>query len=672
MNLMGNKFRYYLTVDNVRTLLVFAPVGWDKETIGKFQRDMAYFGIIRSLSLPLQFVKDGAQILKAAFDKYGIEAGVRLEVEHRKSLWDYETIFRSDLDFSKYNPVGKAVNIMLLETGIGKDIKAKEGITYEFDLVGADIVNIVLPGVQFKEESIWITKYVDATSLNSAKRFVIGTDLTTNGFGSQFLTAYNTNQRNAADSDNFGGDYFVRCDRLGGQTVRIRGNMKGFISPNTSFAPSRICELLICSTLGTGYNPIKQLFVGESQTTNPLVFDVDFDFTYTLQQGEGLYIYSRADQSPSIPYLNVSEGQIYISYSSVSDPSSCKGIRSFDIMKRVLSRISPSAVFDSVFLKTVRKDLIFTSGSAIREIADAKIKISLKELYQCFYAINDVGLGTDSGKFKLEETYSFFRNIQIMDVGSVKDFSQDNAEELLGNSLKIGYDDGNTDADDGREEYNSGQVWGLPITALQKEINMVSPTRADQFGIEQLRVQFNISKTATSDNKSDNDTFMIDCNPINGDGNFTPILGSQLTSVTGLTFPLTAYNLLLSPKHNLLNHSGFFSSILDRLNPRFIEFGSAEKNANIVVVNNGQIVDEDKPIRVSDLTGKYFQPYIFNITCKLPRNAMQLIDSNPFGYVTFEYNGTIASGYILEMPVDLAGNTEQTLKLLATDFSLLP
>ncbi len=667
MWLMGNKFRYFLTLDNERTELVFAPRGWDTETIGKFQRDMNYFGIIRSLSLPLQFVEDGAQLLKYAFNKYGIEAGVRLEVEKLKNLWDYETIFRSDLDFSKYNPVGNDVNIMLLETGIGKDIKAKEGIKYEFALNGADVVNIVLPGVQFSEESIWITKYIDTTDLNVAKRFVIGMDLVTNGFGSGFLGALNTSQRNAADSDDFGGDKFVLGQRAGGVSSRIRGNVKGFIAPNGE-APSRICELVVKSTISGN---IYQIYVGDSDSENPVYFDVDFDFPYTLQQGEGLVLYSRSDTSPSVPYLYVSEGEIRISYASISNPSNCKGIRSFDLFKRIMARVSPSTTVDSVFLKTVRKNLIFTSGSAIREISDAKIKISLKDFFQTIYSLNDVGLGTD-GNFKLETASSFIRPIQIMDVGNVKDFAQENAEELLGNSVTIGYDDGNTDAENGREEYNCGQVWGLPITSIQKELQWKSPTRADQYGIEQMRVTFNVSKTATSDNKSDNDNFMIDCNPINGEGNFTPILGSQLTLVTGLSYPLTAYNLLLSPKHNLLNHAPYLRSILDRLDGRFIEFGSGEKNTDILVVASGQVVDEDKSIRVGDLQGKYFQPYIYNITCKLPRNAIQLIDSNPFGYITFNWNGTTASGYPLEVPVDLAGNKEQTLKLLATDFSLLP
>lgn len=675
MELMDKKFRYTLTLDNTDYILNNAPKEWETETIGLFKRDLKYFGIIRSIGAPMQFVKEGADVLRSAFNKYGVEAGVRLTIEERNDdtindIWGYTVIFRSDLDFSQYEYDGITATVTLLESGIGRDIKAKENIKYEFPLTGPDIVNVVLPGVNFSEKSTWITKYVDPNGLNAAKRYVLGMDLVTNGFGSGFLTALNTNFGQAAPSDDFAYASFVRCNRVGGVNTRITGNLKGYTQSIALQANNTFSVEIRSNKFPFIIQTLVTQNTGGSIALYP--FDVNFDFNWNMQEGEYWYIYVGGTVAPTGNRMIVSEGEISIEYAAVSDPSNCKGIRPFDLLKRFMARISPAINVGSVFLNSVRKDLIFTSGSAIREISDAKIKMSFNDFFKSLYSLNDVGMGTDSGQFKLEEAVSFMRPLQLMDVGNVNSYSMIPALELMGNAVEIGYNDGNTDDENGRQEYNSGQVWTLPLTTIQNALEWKSIARADQYGIEQMRVKFNVSKTATSDNKSDNDTFMIDCNPIDGNGDLKPILGSQLQSVTGLSFPLTAYNLLISPKHNLLNHSGYLRSILDRQDGKYIEFGSAEKNALINVTYGGVNVDEDRAVQVSGLNGKYFQPYIFSINAKLPKTALALIDGNPFGYITFNHNGVEASGFIMEISVDLSQNGARDLKLLATDFSFLP
>lgn len=665
----GNKFRYYLTYQSQETEILFAPVGWEEQTLAKYARDLqGYFGLIRSLSLPLNFAKDGYNICRYAFLNDGYEAGVRLRVDTRTRNWSYKTIFVGDLDFSKYVPNGLTCDVPLMESGISREIKAKENTKYEFELTGEDVVNVVLPGVKFEEKSEFITKYVDTSNLNAAKRFIVGIDLVNQGFKSGFIESRNTNQRNAADSDNFESDAFVIGRRAGGVTTRFQGYFKGagskIAGPNT---------LLQLQFINTVTKAIVNYPVSFTITNLIEAFNVTFDFNYTLPEGQGLALYSRADSgSASAAYLTVTEGEIKASYAGVSDPSSCKAISGFNLFKRVLNRVSPSAQFSSVLLNTTWQNLMFTSGTAIRELTTPKIKISFKDLFDTFNAIDDVGFGADMGVYRLENKYVFARNVETVNIGKLKQggYQMEIAEELVGNVVRIGYNDGNTENVDGLQEYNSGQQYALPTSRIQKEINWVSPVRADQYGIEKLRVDFNITKQSTSDTSGDNDTFMIDCY---FDGNnYRPILGSSYDSVTGLSFPLTAYNLRLTPKQNLLRHGAYLASILDRMNGRFIEFASAEKNADLITVMNGISVSERASVAVASLQGKYFQPYIFTITAKFPKYVIDIIDNSPFGYISFEYNSIKARGYLIDVQVDLAENSEREIKLLATHDSLLP
>ncbi len=666
MDITPNKFKLFLTYESVRQEIVFAPEGWINETIGQYKRDLAYFGLVRSLSLPLNFVLDGKDILRAAYAKYGIEAGVIFEVQERQDnpIWTFKTIFIGDLDFSEYNYDGIRVNITQMETGITNEFKAREDIRYEFPLVGDDIVNIVLPGVPFTEKSVFSPKFVDTSDLNINKRFTIGMDLITQGFNSQFLDALNTDQRNAADGDDFSGDAFVVGRRAAGVSTRFSGNLKGEVTSEMAF-PFPNHQLRLQSTNGTIVYTFVNIVGG---STVPIPFDVDFDFEYTIADGEGLFLYSRATVPGSGEYLTVTEGNIDVSITAVSDQSNCKGIKAIDLGKRITSRVSPGTTFNSNLINSEWNNLIFTSGSAIRELEDAKIKISWKDYFETFKGIDDAGFGIDNDVARIEKGNFFMRNAEIMNIGNVSKCAHKAATELMFNKLKIGYNDGNTDEPEGLQEYNSGQQWELPITRVIREQSWVSPTRADQYGIEKLRVQFNITKQSTSDTDSDNDNFMIDCY-LDGE-DYKPILGATYTSVTGLAYPLTAYNLRLTPKKNLLRHGAYLASILP--NGGYIEFGSADKNAELSTTDGVTVVKENQSVSVSSLNGRYFRPDTVEILAKLPKQAFDFMTSTPFGYIRFNFNDREMKGFIMDAPVELNMNSERTLKLLLTADSILP
>lgn len=669
MEITPNKFKYFLTYESVKYELGFAPEGWDKQTIGQYKRDLIYFGLVRGLSLPLEFVLDGKDILRRAYHKYGVEAGVILELQERQNdpIWTYKTIFEGDVDFSQYEFDGIRASVTQMESGITKNFKSREAIRYEFPLVGDDVVNIVLPGVQFTEQTIFSPKFVDTSDLNVARRFTIGIDLISQGFNSGFVEALNTDQRNAADSDDFNNDAFIIGRRSGGVNVRFTGNLKGEVTSALPF-PAPNNELRLQSTNGTVVHVFVHI-VAPPGTAVPIPFDVDFDFTYNLAEGEGLFLYSRAGTGVG-EYLVTTEGNINASISAVSDPSNCKGLKAIDLFKRIAKRISPTTPVNSNLINTDWANLIFTSGSAIRELEDAKIKITWQDFFNTFRGIDDAGFGIDSGFARIEKGNYFMRNAEIMNIGNVNKCAHKVAEDLMFNNLKIGYNDGNTDEPEGLQEYNSLQNWELPLTRINKPQDWTSPTRADQYGIEKLRVQFNVTKQSTSDTDSDNDNFMVDCY-LDGE-NYKPILGATYTEVTGLTYHLTAYNLRLTPKKNLLRHSGYLASILDRQNGKYIEFGSAEKNAELATVMGSTIIKENQSIPVSSLSGKYFRPDYVEIMAKLPKQAIDFMTATPFGYIRFNYNDIEMKGYIMDASVEMNENSERSLKLLLTADSNLP
>lgn len=647
MGLQPNRFRYYLTLDQIQYEIGFAPSGWDTDTIVSYARDQAYFGVFRSLGLPIQFVLDGAGIVRTAFYKYGLEAGVIFHVDElNPATWQYENAFLGNLDFSKFKDTGDFVEVTLMESGVTALVKAYKDVTYEYPLTGDDIVNMILPGIGFTET--YTGDFLATLDIgDNDDDYIPGTTLTNDPLNTSGYVEVLSNDK----SDNFpdfttSGNWFLLVNRA--VTMTISGVLKGFHNSGSN------AEFRIMNSLNaTIYNlPLPSDFPNQP-----------FSVTFTGQPGVKYFFFLTTDERSNIDLFD--GGNYTLTFTSASDPSNCTGITAFNLFKRIMKRITPGSPVDSFMLKNTYKNLIYTSGDGIRQIPTAAIKISFSDFFSDFIGLDDSAFGVENGIVRLENSPYFARDTESVNIGDVTDFDLELADQYVFNSVTIGYDDGNTDDTNGKEEYNSGQEWEMPITRVQKQMEWTCKSRADQYGIEQLRIDY--IQNPTEDTSSDNDTFMIDCAIDVDMVTYRPILGSTYTLVTGLTSPNTSYNLRLTPKKNLLRHAGYLRSMLDKLDGYYINFGSGTKNTTLVTLKDGVRVAESENIQISTLPGKYFLPYTATVTAKLPINTMQLIDNNPFGYITFSWNGVSLQGYILQVDVDIAKNTERQYKLLLTN-----
>src|SRR5215217_1392800 len=653
-------FRYFLTYNSVRRPIVFTPESWEKNSSISYKRDLKYFGMLRDWALPLSFVEDGAAILRNAYYAEGVEAGVILEVEVLdRSTRQYEIGFKSDVDFSEVEDTFNTFTVMLMAGGLTAKLKAYDNVKFEYPLTGADIVNLVLPGVAFVESSTAII--YPLIPGNGHVRYIPQINVATATFQSAFVENQSTNYQDVNDgSFSASNNWFIKSNRI--QTVRIKGNLKG-----GSFGTSGRSGFSVRMMNQANQN-MRTLYV-DNREDGLLSFDFNFDFEYTLAIGERLYLYVRMNSTGGVG-VNIEDGTLELSYNSVSDPSNCKGIKGTDLFKRIINKIAPGTPAESYLLANAWKDLVFTSGNGIRELPDAKIKISLSDFYQTMNSIDDAGMGPDAGVLRLENRSYFMRMAQSVDVGVIADDACTivPAKFLMANLIKVGYEDKNTDEKDGLNEVNSGQQWTTPTTKVKDEYNWVSVVRADQYGIEKIRVGYNVLKTdtgkSTADTSSDNDTFMVDAYQ---DGeNYRPVLGSSYEIVTGVNSPATVYNLRLSPKNNLLRHGAFLRSVLDKVDARYINFASAQKNAELFAVKNSIGVKENENILVGSLPDKYFIPHIAKINCKLPYRSIRLFENVPFGYMVFNWKGATLKGFILEGSEDIAKNTNQDFELLLT------
>jgi len=192
--------KFILSYREVTIDLDHSPSGWD-DTLIKYERSTKYWGLIRSFTIPLKFVLEGAELLREAFYNDGIEAEVKLEILklNRLSL-EYYSAYVADLDFSSFNDSDCFVEITVIDGGASKYIKANEGTTYDVPVGSNDWLQIAMPeGFQRRGRHIK-ELFVSLLDLLTAGRLKDGTF----GFRSSFLDSLQTDGILIAPSSSLG------------------------------------------------------------------------------------------------------------------------------------------------------------------------------------------------------------------------------------------------------------------------------------------------------------------------------------------------------------------------------------------------------------------------------------------------------------------------------------
>lgn len=639
-----NEFLYRIIIGTTNYDLVQSPIGWE-ENIINFKRDTKYWGIIKDFTVPLEFVVDGATLLRTQYYQYGSEAFVRLAIFRlNRKTWEYEQFFIGELDFSKATDKIETFTVNVMQGGIAKLISAYDNVKYDIDIVGG--VDIMLPGIGISEKANSI--FNNGSTLGVTQW--LPTTLVVNKLDSGFAMAQSTLQTLVLDKENW-----IFKSNTAPLQIRISGSLD-------IQRDGGISRVQLWSTIGTGI----EFLIGDIFYKNGSFAEiVTFDFNITASIDQRFFI--KADlQGSSFYALKVNDSTIDLSYSVITNPSPCKLVSPKYVLEQILQKMNnntPVPVTSYMFDNTDAGRIYLTSGNGIRGIANSKIKASFSDFFQSYSSVLGCGISIRDEGVSFEKFSDFFRSIVVAaTVTGVKNCEFSTAIEYLYSSLKVGYKNHDYEMVDGKDEFNTQQEWTFPITKTNKTLDLTSVFRADVRGIEEIRVKL-FNEDSTLDNENDNDVFMIKLNE-----SLTAVEGANAyDSVTGVNSPERMYNLDLSPKKNILRNSPLISSFLYFMDGYLIRFQSSDKNAELATTDlQGKYVKENEDIDISKLEGEVFIPIIATFTAKSPRNLQDMIVSTPYGAIQFEYLGNTYKGFILEVSSDVSKNSEQEFKVLLT------
>ncbi|HYD90591.1 MAG TPA: hypothetical protein VEA37_03775, partial [Flavobacterium sp.] len=328
------------------------------------------------------------------------------------------------------------------------------------------------------------------------------------------------------------------------------------------------------------------------------------------------------------------DGEMSAEYLNKYRETYAKGLYLYRVFEKVVEKmLEGQTVFstDNVFVKSDwlinKKDIVVTSQDALRGIENAVIKTSIRQLFNACRHWS-ASLGVENGKLFIEPFVYAFQSDLLVDLGEVAKCGLDTAEDLLFNTIKAGgpvvdYGDVN-----GKSEFTQEQTWKTTVTRSVVTLDLSTEWRRDPYGIEFARINFD-GKT-TTDDKSDNDVFMVNVQS-NSEVNETGLIFQRLfrptyTSLTGVIDPVGIFNVELSPKRTVLNNLSMINSILDTpMNGKLITLSTANKNRELATTGFSN-VDEDEAIQVGSGAQPVFRPYYLTIETKVSQNILPLLE----------------------------------------------
>lgn len=202
---------------------------------------------------------------------------------------------------------------------------------------------------------------------------------------------------------------------------------------------------------------------------------------------------------------------------------------------------------------------------------DVDISITLKNLLSSLDAIDCIGMGYEWDPvgekeiIRIEPRDYFFRDVEVMKIENISNFSEDTARDYIYNNIEIGYEKYNEEDVNSLDETHAHHEYQLPISTGGKKLQLKSKIILSGYVIEITRRQMfaDDDKQATT---YDDDTFMVDVKydpqiefPYT---DYSPITDEPFSSVTGTLSPETTYNMLHTPKRMLIAHAKWLASCL--------------------------------------------------------------------------------------------------------------
>lgn len=620
-------------------------VNWDDVEMSFKRND--YDGVVRSFSNKFKFANGAYSLLLKQYTDNYLKSNASIVFYIRNNSWLWNEKFRCALDFSTFSHNGTTCEINAVDNSLASLIKAKKGTQYEYP-VGElkeeyklfydrmqmhNQANFTITGENEEESGAVMHTYVDIPQntediSSSLPLYIVTPDI----FNKNVVEIYDEEQNNNIP---YSGTtpppaFFLKCLRTF-TTVNIK-----FDLVVRTFGGKGLSNVILRHYDGTNYKDILRVVIPINDNYVAMKTP-DEGIDIKMASGDMLFFVLNAIGATRFDFAYPIADPRYINISFVGQDEavSIDVVKPISLLSRLLKSINGgkegvtceiASGVDSRLDNT-----LIVAAESIRGIEDAKIYTSYTKFVKWMEA--EFGFVPVVGENKVTFVHrdSLFQNVQIKDFAdNSREFEYSINSSLIYSGIKVGYEKQDYDSVNGRDEFHFTNEYSTGMTLTDNVLDLISPYRADAYGIE-----FLTSKRGedTTDSKSDNDIFFV-CAELSGD-KYKLIR----IPVSGVISPDTMFNAMYSQRYMIKANEKFIGAFTDRL-----EFASSEGNSDIVIdgvsekadilisgrsFTVGELSFETGDIEIlSDLSGyvvvtnggKTYKGYLSNVSYNLGRS----------------------------------------------------
>lgn len=607
---------------------------WEDITVS-FKRDN-YDGVVRSFTDKFEFVKGARQLLMNEYKNNYLKAAANIVISTRNNSWTWTERFRCALNFSTLSDDGFVCSMNAVDDSVAALIKAKKGTEYEYSVnVVKDSVPLMYDRMGMLNNVKWIdggvieeddpnVSYIEFLSDYSA------VDIQAHTFPLYIESSEIANKGKVEVSD-LSMDSFsngLKVPPLFKALEDIKVHFKfGFKVYGTGALgaeqyTSNTNIRLIKKSSDDDYETLGNWSVYSKKYQ---ITDVSFDEDIEMLKGEMLVLLIGTFAVYAGDRLYIEDlSKFELSFDSKGNPVMLDIIKPQTLLNRLLKSMNGgkdglSGVIVPSGEKRLDNAMILAAESA-RNMPGAKVYSSFDKFAKWMSSVFGYVYDIEGKIITFRPRADYFKDEVTKVIEDFNGYKMSVNSSLIYSQVNVGYEKQDYDSVNGKDEFRFTNIYNTGVTMTDHKLELISPYRADAYGIEFLTQRIGED---TTDNESDNGVFFV-CVQSAGD---SYVLDRE-DSIDGVISPLTMFNVMYSPTSMIEANEAFLGGFISEL-----DYASSAGNTAVTI--NGKA--ENRNISLAGGLFCVSEVEIETSDVELP--------SDMAGIISIEHQGDTINGY---------------------------
>lgn len=675
-------YRCELLINGLKYRVTDDLENWD-EVKASFKRN-DYDGVIRTFSNKFSFAGDARKLLLKQYDEDYLNASASIIISTRNNSWLYNERFSCALNFSTLQDNGRILQINAVDDSVASMIKAKRGTQYEYPVEEVKSpIPLVYDGLELSESAKWLStgdiyngeigdlldndKYVYANFSSNWQPMQLYTEATDINIGNAteildqsymaFQDQYLDGDGNVADGYK---DENTIVTALKSVKLSVDINFNFFIRYQSLAWGSAHGVALRLAKIGTDNKTttviIEHFWTTPEETLQEKEYSEHFDVP--LDKGEKLVLMCKLEctliggGSARVYYPMSSDSRVTVSWKNRINPVEMDVIKPDTLLNRLLKSINGekdglTGVIEGTGDRRLDNCMLLAAESA-RKIPGAKIYTSFTKFANWMSYVFGYAYDISGNTVTFRHRSKYFSDDVVKRIDDLSDYEMKVNSALVYSRIRIGFDKQDYDTANGKDEFRFTNEYTTGVTMTDNSLEMISPYRADAYGIEFLADKIGED---TTDNESDTGLFMVG---VKSDSSGLKYILNRDYLMGGVLSPDTMFNAMFSPSSMVLANEAYIGSSVEMLT-----FASSDGNSDVGIDGMGESRDIILSKRMFTVAEVEFE----TSDVELPEDLT--------GIVEMEYQGKVVQGYYQQADYNFTKSQSSKVTLIVKNLNSL-